>query len=114
MVGARAAYVLVNLQSYRGRPLEIIRIDHGGLASQGGLFLTFAVVWVLAISLRVPFWTLADSFAPAFALGHILIRIGNFANGELYGAPTDLPWGMVFPELLNHGIRACCMKEQVQ
>ena len=38
MVGARAAYVLVNLQSYRGRPLDIIRIDHGGLAS--GLLLT--------------------------------------------------------------------------
>lgn len=97
MVGARAAYVLVNLQSYRGRPLEMIRIDHGGLASQGGLFLTFAVVWVLARHMKVSFWTLADSFAPAFALGHILIRIGNFANGELYGAPTDLPWGMVFP-----------------
>lgn len=97
MIGARASYVLVNLSYYRGQPWEIIRIDHGGLASQGGLLLTFIVVWLLARRINVPFWTLADSVASSFALGHILIRIGNFANGELYGAPTSLPWGMVFP-----------------
>lgn len=97
MVGSRAAFVLANFSLYRDQPWEIIRIDHGGLASQGGLFLTFAAVWLLTQRMKVSFWTLADALGPAFALGHILIRIGNFTNGELYGAPTDLPWGMVFP-----------------
>ncbi|HHY11486.1 MAG TPA: prolipoprotein diacylglyceryl transferase [Firmicutes bacterium] len=97
IIGSRAAYVLANLPYYRGRPWEIIRIDHGGLASQGGLFLTFAVAWLSTRRMKIPFWALADSLAPSFALGHICIRIGNFANGELYGAPTGLPWGMVFP-----------------
>lgn len=101
MIGSRAAYVLANLSLYRSQPWEIVRIDHGGLASQGGLLLTFIVVWLFTGRRNAGFWTFADCLAPSFALGHILIRIGNFTNGELYGAPTDLPWGMVFPGTLE-------------
>jgi phosphatidylglycerol:prolipoprotein diacylglycerol transferase len=42
---------------------------------------------------------MADAMAPAILLAIILVRWGNFMNGELYGDPTSLPWGMVFPEV---------------
>ena len=97
IIGARAAYVLSNFEAYRQEPLEMLLINHGGLASQGGLILTFAVSYAIAQHMKVKFWSLADAFGPVFAMGHILIRIGNFANGELYGAPTALPFGIIFP-----------------
>ena len=48
---------------------------------------------------KVPVWRMADAMAPAILLAIILVRWGNFMNGELYGDPTSLPWGMVFPEV---------------
>ncbi|HHQ42733.1 MAG TPA: prolipoprotein diacylglyceryl transferase, partial [Chromatiales bacterium] len=43
------------------------------------------------------FWAVADFCAPLVPPGLLFGRIGNFINGELWGRPTDLPWGMVFP-----------------
>jgi phosphatidylglycerol:prolipoprotein diacylglycerol transferase len=40
----------------------------------------------------IPFWDLADLFAPAFALAHLIGRLGDYANQQLYGLPTILPW----------------------
>lgn len=101
IIGARAAYVLANYSYYTGRPWDMFRISQGGLASQGGLLLTFVVAWLSARFKNISFWALTDSLAPSFAMGHIFIRLGNFANGELCGAPTGLPWGMVFPGTLE-------------
>src|SRR5436853_7005215 len=44
------------------------------------------------------FWAISDLYCCAVPIGLGLGRIGNFINGELFGRPTSLPWGMVFPE----------------
>ena len=44
------------------------------------------------------FWEIADLVSVAVPVGLGLGRIGNFINGELFGRPTNVPWGMVFPE----------------
>jgi phosphatidylglycerol:prolipoprotein diacylglycerol transferase len=46
---------------------------------------------------RIPVWQLGDLAAPSLALGYGIARIGCFAAGCCYGAPTDLPWGVQFP-----------------
>ncbi|HXF83501.1 MAG TPA: prolipoprotein diacylglyceryl transferase family protein, partial [bacterium] len=43
------------------------------------------------------FWDLADTVVWVVPLGNIFVRFGNFMNGELYGDPTTLPWGVTFP-----------------
>ena len=52
---------------------------------------------VLLTKKESAYWTLADAIAPSITIGHIFVRLGNFINGELYGAPTNLPWAVEFP-----------------
>jgi phosphatidylglycerol:prolipoprotein diacylglycerol transferase len=97
LVGGRIGYVLGNLSYFREFPEEILRIDHGGLGSHGAVTVVLLTGYVAAKTMKLPFWTTADAFAPALPLSYMFTRFGNFANGELYGLPTDLPWGVVFP-----------------
>jgi len=99
VVGARIGYVIATFSYFRENPWEIIRIDHGGLGSHGAIIAMVIVGWVSTRATKVRFWTMADAFGPVIPAAHIFVRIGNFANGELYGLPTSLPWGIVFPGL---------------
>jgi phosphatidylglycerol:prolipoprotein diacylglycerol transferase len=71
--------------------------DRSGLVWYGGFLLaTAAVLWVMRRR-RLPFWPLLDAATPALALGYAVGRIGCFLVGDDYGRPTDLPWGVAFP-----------------
>jgi phosphatidylglycerol:prolipoprotein diacylglycerol transferase len=48
--------------------------------------------------LKMPLWKVADSVAPALALGYAVGRIGCFLVGDDYGAPTNAPWAVAFPQ----------------
>ena len=81
---------------YLSHPLDILAFNKGGMSFHGGLvgaLLGGVVAWRLT---RIPFLTLADLGAIAAPLGLFFGRCANFVNGELWGAPTDLPWGVVF------------------
>jgi phosphatidylglycerol:prolipoprotein diacylglycerol transferase len=82
-------------------PLVIFRIWQGGMSFHGGLIGVLVAMQVYAWQHRLSFWTVTDFIAVAVPVGLLTGRIGNFINGELYGAPTDLPWGMVFPALAD-------------
>lgn len=97
IVGARLGFVLINWEYYIRNPLEILYIHRGGLGSHGGILLGFFMSILYTRSLSLPFWRTADAVALVIPVSHIFIRLGNFINGELYGPPTDLPWGVVFP-----------------
>ncbi len=97
IVLARLYYVAFNWNVYRGDPWEIPAIWHGGLAIHGGLLGGVLGLLISARWKNVPFWSLADAVVPALALGQTLGRIGNFLNGDAFGTPTSLPWGIVFP-----------------
>ena len=94
---ARAYYVAFQWDWYRAHPWEILKIWHGGLAIHGGLLGGILALWLFARWKRVRMWALADAVVPALILGQALGRIGNFLNGDAYGVPTTLPWGIVFP-----------------
>lgn len=97
LVGARAGYVISHPQDFIGDPLAIIRPPYAGLASHGAIAAALVYLAVWCPRHRVPLWRLVDAMAPAFLLAIMLVRWGNFMNGELYGDPTALPWGTVFP-----------------
>ncbi|MGC8657900.1 MAG: prolipoprotein diacylglyceryl transferase [Desulfomonilaceae bacterium] len=98
LLGGRIGYVIFyNLPVYIQRPWEVFAIWHGGMSFHGGLIGMIISGLVFSIKCKVPFLELADIGALAAPLGLMLGRIGNFINGELYGRPTNLPWGMVFP-----------------
>jgi phosphatidylglycerol:prolipoprotein diacylglycerol transferase len=94
--GARLGYVVSHPAEFAD-PLEVLRLWHGGLTSHGAIVAGLAFIYVAARRARLPFWSLADTMAWAIPVGNIFVRFGNFMNGELYGDPTTLPWGVVFP-----------------
>ncbi|HAF70180.1 MAG: Prolipoprotein diacylglyceryl transferase [Acetothermia bacterium 64_32] len=97
LVFARAYYVAFKWDWYREDPWEIFKLWHGGLAIHGGLLGGGLALWLFSRWKRVRPWALADTVAPALILGQALGRIGNLLNGDAYGVPTSLPWGIVFP-----------------
>jgi phosphatidylglycerol:prolipoprotein diacylglycerol transferase len=97
LVGARVGYVVSHPYDFAGDPLAIIRPPYAGLASHGAIAFGLAFLALWCPRHRVPIWRMADAMAPAFLLAIILVRWGNVMNGELFGDPTTLPWGVVFP-----------------
>ncbi|MDR7494443.1 MAG: prolipoprotein diacylglyceryl transferase [Armatimonadota bacterium] len=95
-VGARLGYVVSHPAEFTD-PLEILRIDHGGLTSHGAIAGGLLALGIAARRGGPPFWDLADTVVWTVPLGNIFVRFGNFMNGELYGDPTSLPWAVTFP-----------------
>jgi phosphatidylglycerol:prolipoprotein diacylglycerol transferase len=96
VIGARVGYVISHPAEF-GNPLEMLRIDHGGLTSHGAIIGALILLWITSRRRQLSFWSLADTTAWAVPLGNILVRFGNFMNGELYGDVTDVPWAVTFP-----------------
>ena len=95
IVGGRLGWMLFyGFDNLREDPLAIIRIWQGGMSFHGGLIgVILAVAWFArGRGRRVA--DVLDFTTPLPAVGLCAGRIGNFINGELWGKPTDLPWGM--------------------
>ncbi|MEW5826354.1 MAG: prolipoprotein diacylglyceryl transferase [Candidatus Bipolaricaulota bacterium] len=97
LIGARLYYVAFRWDHYGRHLLDILKIWEGGLAIHGGVLGGILGVYFFARRKRVPFWRLSDAIAPSLILGQAIGRIGNLMNGDAYGTPTTLPWGIRFP-----------------
>ena len=98
VIGGRLGFVLFYQPGYYlSNPVEILKVWQGGMAFHGG-FLGVAVagLWFCRRHGIAPL-SAADALALATPPGLFLGRIANFVNAELWGRPTDLPWGVVFP-----------------
>ena len=97
ILGGRLGYVLFYKPAYYlSHPLEIFAIWQGGMAFHGGFLGVLAAAAFYAWRRKIDWWRLMDFVAPCVPTGLAAGRLGNFINGELWGRPTDLPWGMVF------------------
>jgi phosphatidylglycerol:prolipoprotein diacylglycerol transferase len=97
IVGGRLGYTLFyNFSAFAADPLSILRVWEGGMSFHGGLIgVIVAFIWFARVH-QLKAFDVGDFAAPMIPLGLLTGRIGNFINGELWGAPTTLPWGMVF------------------
>ena len=97
VLGGRLGYVLFYGDGYYfSHPMEILAFNQGGMSFHGGEVGLLAGGAVAAKLTRIPFLTLADLGAIAAPMGLFFGRCANFVNGELWGAPTDWPIGVVF------------------
>jgi phosphatidylglycerol:prolipoprotein diacylglycerol transferase len=100
-IGARLGYVLSHPAEFTN-PLEILRIDHGGLSSHGAIVAGFLMLWIFSRRSGISMWNLADTVVWTIPLGNIFVRFGKFMNGELYGDVTTVPWDVQFPGVPGH------------
>ena len=98
---ARVYHVITDYWRYEGHFLDALKIWNGGLSIYGALFGGLLAIFLLKIFnselKKIPFLVLLDFITPAFLLGQIIGRFGNFVNYEAFGFPTLLPWKMFVP-----------------
>lgn len=100
IVGGRLGSVLFYEPSkYLSDPGAILRVWQGGMAFHGALIGCGVGAWAFARREKVSLWSTMDLCAAAVPIGLFFGRLANFINGELFGRPTDVAWGMVFPKV---------------
>lgn len=102
IVGGRLGYVLFyGLSYYIQHPLAIFALWEGGMSYHGGLIGVSFAAYLLGRKYQKSFLQITDIIAPAMPIGLFLGRIANFINGELYGKITNVPWAVVFPNVIG-------------
>lgn len=97
IVGGRLAYVLFYAQEYYiAHPLEILDLSQGGMSFHGGLVGAVFAGWLVCRLMKFSILTVLDLAVCGAPIGLFFGRCANFINGELWGKPTDLSWGVVF------------------
>lgn len=97
VVGARLGHCLFYEPAYYlSHPLEILFVWHGGLASHGAAIAIVIGLWLFSRKHKKSFLWIFDRVVITVALGGMFIRLGNLANSEIYGHPTNLPWAFIF------------------
>ena len=100
MLGGRVGYVLFyDIGEFLQDPLMLVRVWQGGMSFHGGMLGVCFAMWLYGRKTRRTFFDVADFVMPLAPIGLGAGRIGNFINGELWGRPTDVAWGMIFPHV---------------
>ena len=98
VVGGRLGYILFyGFSGFVADPLSLLRVWEGGMSFHGGLLGVLFAMWWFARKQNKTFFDATDFVAPLVPIGLGAGRLGNFINGELWGGPTNLPWGMRVP-----------------
>ena len=99
VLGGRLGYVLFYKPGdYFAHPLDIFKVWQGGMSFHGGFLGVLVAMMLFAHRHKLRWLAVTDFIAPLVPLGLAAGRLGNFINGELWGRPTGLPWGMIFPQ----------------
>jgi len=105
ILGGRLGYILFyDFNSWLSDPLQIVRVWEGGMSFHGGFLGVLAAMWLYGRRTGNGFFALTDFIAPLVPLGLLAGRLGNFINGELWGAPGHVPWAMQVSCFSNPGL----------
>ena len=97
LIGGRLYHVATDYYRYFGEgknPLNALRVWDGGLGIWGAIALGGVGAWIGCRRKGIPLPAFADAIAPCIVTAQAIGRLGNYFNQELYGGPTDLPWGL--------------------
>ncbi len=97
IIGGRIYHVITSPQAYFGAggdPVDALRIWNGGLGIWGAVAFGALGAWIACRRRGIALPPFGDAVAPGLALAQAIGRWGNWFNQELFGRPTDLPWGL--------------------
>ncbi|MEP6784676.1 MAG: prolipoprotein diacylglyceryl transferase [Sphingomonadales bacterium] len=97
ILGGRIGYVLFYKPDMLLNPYDVVKVWEGGMSFHGGLIGISLAVIFFAWRNKLDLMRVLDYVGCATPFGEFFVRIANFVNGELWGRPTTLPWGIVFP-----------------
>lgn len=98
VIGSRLWYVVNTTLGgdlrYLQNPLTILNLKEGGLHYFGALLFGALAFYLYARKMGLDVWLMLDAVSPGLLIGQAVARPANFINQELYGQPTNLPWGI--------------------
>ncbi len=100
ILGGRFFHVITHPDDYFYEGADLLatlRIWEGGLAIYGAISIGAIGAYIGARQLGIRFLTVADAVAPGILIAQGIGRLGNYFNQELFGLPTELPWGLEIP-----------------
>jgi phosphatidylglycerol:prolipoprotein diacylglycerol transferase len=101
ILGGRLGYVLFyNFPFYAQHPVDVLKLWDGGMSFHGGLVGTVLGILYLSWKQKLPALRVHDYVACVAPIGLFFGRCANFVNHELWGAPTNVPWAVRFPEVI--------------
>ena len=101
ILGGRLGYVLFyNFAYYARHPVDVLKLWDGGMSFHGGLIGTVLGILYLSWKEKLPALRIHDYVACVAPIGLFFGRLANFVNHELWGAPTNVPWAIRFPEMV--------------
>lgn len=104
ILGGRLGYVLFYAPDMILHPLRILRLWDGGMSFHGGVIGTSLAIIIFARRQGLHWLRIHDYVACVVPFGLFFGRLANFVNGELWGKPTDVPWGIVFSRTVPTGM----------
>ena len=103
ILGGRLGYTLFyGFNELLKDPLYVFRITEGGMSFHGGLLGVLVAMWLFSRRIGKDLWRITDFLVPLVPLGLGTGRVGNFINGELWGKPTDVAWGVLYRGQVLH------------
>lgn len=95
ILGGRIGYILFyTFDQWLSDPLLLLRVWEGGMSFHGGFLGVLAALYLFGRRYQFSVLSVTDFVAPMVPIALFFGRIGNFINGELWGAPTSVSWGM--------------------
>ena len=104
ILGGRIGYVLFYKPSMILHPIELLKLWEGGMSLHGGFAGVIIALVLFCRKYHLSMMRVCDYVACVVPFGLLFGRLANFVNGELWGRPTTLPWGMIFPDQLAGNI----------
>jgi len=105
ILGARLGFMLQNPGVFFDNPLSFFSLTPSMLNASFGLLVGTLSAIIFAQKKHLPLWPTLDTLSPLIVLLFIGVHLANFANGNAFGLPTDLPWAVQLWNTLRHPVQ---------
>lgn len=105
IVAARIGFLLTHIPILQENPLSIISLTPSMLDANFGVLTGLLVLLITYQRKHLPLWPTLDTLSPLFILVYAGFQLSNLANGNAYGLPTDLPWGIPLWNANRHPVQ---------
>ncbi|MBG0788276.1 MAG: prolipoprotein diacylglyceryl transferase, partial [Anaerolineaceae bacterium] len=105
IVAARVGFLLTNPTILQENPLSIISLTTSMLDANFGILAGFLIALIIYQRKHLPLWPTLDTLSPLLILAYMGFHLANLANGNAFGLPTDLPWGISLWNATRHPVQ---------
>ena len=105
LLGARIGFLLRNPAVFVNNPLSLVSLTPSMLDASFGVLVGVLSAMILAQKKHLPLWPTLDALTPFFLLIFAGVHLANYANGNAFGIPTELPWGVQLWNATRHPVQ---------